>query len=189
MGQDLSRSRSRTLPVTAYALLGLLSFGEPLTGYELKQRADRTLRFYWVSPAMSQVYSELERLHDLGLVRRHGDDRTTSYSLTRRGTTTLTRWLREAPVGFPVLKHPVALRLLLGALVDPESIVTMLRDHLAALEDERAELEKVRVSLEGRDRTGDAFRYPALVADWGLSYFEHERAIIEDLLRRIEEGT
>ena len=46
MGQDL--------PVTSYALLGLLTFGDELTGYELKQRADATLRFYWVSPAMSQ---------------------------------------------------------------------------------------------------------------------------------------
>jgi DNA-binding PadR family transcriptional regulator len=183
MGQDLSRD----LPMTAYALLGLLSFDDPLTGYELKQRADRTLRYYWVSPAMSQVYSELERLHDLGLVRRHGDDRTTSYSLTRAGTTTLTRWLRDTPVGFPVLKHPVALRLVLGALVDPEAVTSMLRGHLVALEQERADLEKVRVSLQGVDGTGEPFRYPALVADWGLSYFDHERTIIEDLLRRIEE--
>ena len=182
MGQD----QPRDLPMTAYALLGLLSFGEPLTGYELKQRADRTLRYYWVSPAMSQVYSELERLSDLGLVRRHGDDRTTSYSLTRAGTTTLTRWLRETPVGFPVLKHPVALRLLLGALVDPETVTSMLRDHLDALEQEREDLAKVRVSLEGADRTGEPFRYPALVADWGMSYFDHERTIIEDLLNRIE---
>lgn len=189
MGQDLSRNQPRNLPMTAYALLGLLTFGEPLTGYELKQRADRTLRYYWVSPAMSQVYSELERLHGLGLVRRHGDERTTSYSLTRAGTTTLTRWLRETPVGFPVLKHPVALRLLLGALVDPAAMTGMLRDHLVALEQERADLEKVRVSLEGVDRTGEPFRYPALVADWGLSYFDHERTIIEDLLRRIDEGT
>ena len=185
MGQDLSRD----LPMTAYALLGLLSFGDPLTGYELKQRADRTLRYYWVSPAMSQVYSELERLHDLRLVCRHGDDRTTSYSLTRTGTTTLTRWLRDTPVGFPVLKHPVALRLLLGALLDPESVTSMLRNHLEALESERADLEKVRVSLEGADRTGEPFRYPALVADWGLSYFDHERSIIEDLLRRIDEDS
>jgi DNA-binding PadR family transcriptional regulator len=180
MGQDL--------PVTAYALLGLLSFGEPLTGYELKQRADRTLRYYWVSPAMSQVYSELERLHDSGLVRRHGDGRTTSYSMTRRGRTALTRWMKDTPVGFPVLKHPVALRLLLGALVDPESMKAMLRRHLVALEEERTDLEKVRVSLEGADRDGQELRYPALVADWGLSYFDHERTIIEDLLRRIDEG-
>jgi len=189
MGQDLSRHQPRDLPITAFALLGLLTFGEPLTGYELKQRADRTLRYYWVSPAMSQVYSELERLHDLGLVRRHGADRATSYSLTKAGTTALTRWMRETPVGFPVLKHPVALRLLLGALVDPESTTTMLRDHLLALEQEHADLELVRVSLEGADTTGEPFRYPALVADWGLAYLSHERTIIEDLVRRIDEGS
>ncbi len=193
MGQDLSSDEStapsRDLPMTAYALLGLLSFGDALTGYELKQRADRTLRFYWVSPAMSQVYSELERLHERQLVSRHGVDRTTSYSLTRQGRSVLTRWMRETPVGFPVLKHPVALRLLLGAIVDPEAITGMLRDHLVRLEEERVDLEKVRVSLEGVDRSGEAFRYPALVADWGLSYFDHERTIIEDLLTRIETGT
>ncbi len=183
MSQDLTSK----LPVTAYALLGLLSFGEPLTGYELKQRADRTLRFYWVSPAMSQVYSELERLHGSGLVRRHGDGRATSYSMTRRGRTVLTRWLEDTPVGFPVLKHPVALRLLLGALVDPGTVREMLLQHLVALEEERLDLEKVRVSLQGVDQAGQEFHYPALVADWGLSYFEHERTIIEDLLGRIEE--
>ena len=84
-----------------------------------------------------------------------------------------------------MLKHPVALRLLLGALVEPETITAMLEAHLEALEEERAELEKVRISLHGVDQVGDQFRYPALVADWGMSYFEHERAIIEDLLRRI----
>jgi DNA-binding PadR family transcriptional regulator len=185
MGQDLSRD----LPVTAYALLGLLSFGDSLTGYELKQRADRTLRFYWVSPAMSQVYSELDRLHEHRLVRREGDGRTSSYSLTRRGRSTLERWLRDTPVGFPVLKHPVALRLLLGSLVDPATTTGMLRGHLVALDEEHAALERVRTSLEGRDRPGDSFRYPALVADWGLSYLAHERTIIEDLLHRIEQGS
>ncbi len=185
MGQDLPRN----LPITAYALLGLLSFGDSLTGYELKQRADRTLRFYWVSPAMSQVYSELDRLHELGLVESHGKERTTSYSLTTRGTSVLEDWLNTSPVGFPVLKHPVALRLLLGALVDPATLTRMLEDHLAALDEDRAALGQVRRSLEGRDQPGDPFRYPALVADWGSSYFEHERTIIENLLHRIDEGT
>ena len=191
MGQDVpghESGHSPDLPMTAYALLGLLSFGDSLTGYELKQRADRTLRYYWVSPAMSQVYSELERLHARGLVRRSGDGRTSSYELTPQGSTSLTRWLRETPVGFPVLKHPVALRLLLGALVDPATVTAMLHEHLEALERERADLEQVRVSLQGVDREGEAFRYPALVADWGLSYFDHERTIIEDLLQRIRDG-
>ena len=46
---------AQDLPITSYALMGLLTFGDELTGYELKQRADNTLRFYWQSPAMSQV--------------------------------------------------------------------------------------------------------------------------------------
>ena len=59
---------SQDIPITGYAILGLLTFGDELTGYEIKQRADVTLRFYWVSPAMSQIYTELRRLSEHGLV-------------------------------------------------------------------------------------------------------------------------
>lgn len=175
------------LPVTSYALLGLLSFGDSLTGYELKQRADRTLRFYWVSPAMSQIYTELGRLHGLGLVKASGAGRSTSYALTPRGNRSLTRWLEDSPVGFPVLKHPVALRLLLGSLRDPAGTITMLRKHLAALEAEEAALKEVRESLVGADGPDQVFRHPSLVADWGLSYFAHEQVIIRELLTRLED--
>lgn len=175
------------LPVTSYALLGLLTFGDELTGYELKQRADATLRFYWVSPAMSQVYTELARLTERGLVARSGDERTTRYGITTAGSQALRDWMTGTPAGFPVLKHPVALRLLLGHLVDPETTIAMLREHLDALEVERAALLDVRTSLKGSDEPGESFRYPSLVADWGLDYFAHEHRIISDLLRRLED--
>ena len=174
---------SQDLPVTSYALLGLLTFGDDLTGYELKQRADRTLRYYWVAPAMSQVYSELDRLAEHGLVRARDagpNQRSTKYRITPKGRRALTRWMTEEPVGFPVLKHPVALRLLIGHLVDPEVTRRMLREHLDALAGHRD-------SLRGRDEPGDAFRYPSLVADWGLEYLDGERAILEKLLARLEE--
>jgi hypothetical protein len=35
---------------------------------------------------------------------------------------------------------------------------------------------------------GEPFRYPSLVADWGLEYYDGERAIIEKLLLRLDEG-
>src|SRR6188472_3258210 len=111
------RQESPDLPVTSFALLGLLTFGDELTGYELKQRADRTLGFYWVAPAMSQVYSELGRLHRLGLVvaaDEQADGRSSRrYSISAEGRARLQQWLAGQPVEFPVLKHPVALRLLL----------------------------------------------------------------------------
>lgn len=179
MGQDL--------PVTSYALLGLLTFGDSLTGYELKQRADATLRFYWVSPAMSQVYSELGRLSEHELVIATGEGRGTTYTISDAGREALAAWMRESAPGFPVLKHPVALRLLLGHVVDRDTTLAMLRDHVRALEKERAALLEVRESLRGRDAPGAAFRHPSLVADWGLDYFDNESRIVSDLIRRLEE--
>ncbi len=182
---------SQDLPVTSYALLGLLTFGDELTGYELKQRADRTLGFYWVSPAMSQVYSELGRLHRLGLVeaRDEGTDgrSTRRYRISEEGRLRLQGWLSEQPVEFPVLKHPVALRLLLGHLVEPEQSRSLLEQHLEALTRRITDLQAVRDSLRGRDEAGQPFRYPAMVADWGLSYFASEHSIVEKLLTRLEE--
>ncbi|PUA80871.1 PadR family transcriptional regulator [Nocardioides currus] len=179
MGQDL--------PVTSYALLGLLTFGDALTGYELKQRADATLRFYWVSPAMSQVYSELARLTDHGLVVATGEGRGTTYTISDAGREALVAWMGHSPPGFPVLKHPIALRLLLGHMVDRETTIDMLRDHLRALAKERDALVEVRESLRGGDGPGEVFRHPSLVADWGLDYFENESRIVGDLIRRLED--
>lgn len=180
MGQDL--------PVTSYALLGLLTFGDELTGYELKQRADATLRFYWVSPAMSQVYSELARLTERGLVlTRGGGERSTTYRLSAKGRRALETWMRESEPGFSVLKHPVALRLLLGHVVDPPTTIAMLEAHVEALDTERAALVRVRDGLRGRDAPGQRFRHPALVADWGLDYFDNERRIVTSLITRLRE--
>jgi DNA-binding PadR family transcriptional regulator len=186
MGQDL--------PITSFALLGLFTFSagdrpQRLTGYELKQLADATLRFYWVAPAMSQVYKELGRLAEHGLVSPSEDDRGTTYSITSAGRSALETWMRETEPGFSVLKHPIALRLLLGHVVDPGATLDMLHNHLTALDRERDALVEVRESLRGADGPGETFRHPSLVADWGLDYFAHERVIVEDLIRRISEDT
>jgi DNA-binding PadR family transcriptional regulator len=186
------------LTTTSYALLGLLAFDEGstsrgLTGYEVKQRADNTLRFYWVSPAMSQIYTELARLAADGAVtavddavdgRPHEPRRPTRrYRITSAGLEELQAWLNHpAPAPeFPVLKHPVALRLLMGHLMEPDRLSAMLDEYLGSLHRRHAELAAVRESL-GDD---DAYRYPVLVADWGMAYYDAEESIVRDLLARV----
>lgn len=182
-----ANSRSPDLPVTSYALLGLLTFGDELTGYELKQRADVTLRFYWVAPAMSQIYSELTRLTEHGLVEAHtrterGRDVTT-YAITEAGRDGLREWMETTPAGFPVLKHTVLLRLLMGHVTDPARTRAMLEQYVEDLAQARKELQDVRESLRGADGPGEPFQHPAVVADWGLDYFDaearHARAAME----------
>ncbi|MGH3355818.1 MAG: PadR family transcriptional regulator [Nocardioidaceae bacterium] len=175
-------SQERPLPTTAYALLGLLSFGQELTGYELKQWADSTLRFYWVAPAMSQIYTELGRLRDRGLVdaletEGPGARVSTRYRINGPGSDELRRWLTESTPEFPVLKHPVALRLLLGHLIDPGSVRMMLEEYDAALAERRRELQQVLDRIED----DPAFRFPAFVARWGLSYYDTEAAVVEEV--------
>ena len=181
---------SQPLPLTSFALLGLLTFGDELTGYELKQRADQTLRFYWSSPAMSQVYTELARLHEHGLVESVDDDRGgTRYRISSTGRDLLRAWIDEQPAGFPQLKHPVALKLLIAHAGSTGGAEQMLERYLDDLAERRADLQGVRDSLVGHDAPGEPFRHPSLVADWGLSYYDSEAEIARRTLTRLREGT
>lgn len=184
---------SQDVPVTGYAILGLLTFGDELTGYEVKQRADVTLRFYWVSPAMSQIYTELRRLTGLGLVRADaradGGREVTTYAITDAGQQALREWMDETPAGFPVLKHTVLLRLLIGHASEPEQTRRMLLDYLDELDSAIADLGQVREALRGADRPGEPFRFPSLVADWGLDYFAAEGRHARRALDSLEEGS
>jgi DNA-binding PadR family transcriptional regulator len=176
-------SQERPLPTTAYAVLGLLTFGQDLTGYELKQWADSTLRFYWTAPAMSQIYTELGRLRERGLVDALESDGgpgsrvTTRYRINDSGLTELRRWLVDSDPEFPVLKHSVALRLLLGHLVEPATVRAMLEEYDAALAERRRELQKVLDRIE-RD---PAFRFPSFVARWGLRYYDAEADVVDEV--------
>lgn len=181
----------QVLPVTSYALLGLLTFGDELTGYELKQRADVTLRFYWTSPAMSQIYSELARLTGHGLIEARtttegGRERTT-YAITGDGQDALREWMDATPAGFPVLKHTVLLRLLMGHVAEPARVRAMIEEYVAELAAARADLAEVREGLRGRDAPGEAFHHPSLVADWGLDYFAAEARHARRTLDRMAE--
>ena len=182
---------SQDLPQTSYAILGLLTFGDELTGYEVKQRADATLRFYWVAPAMSQVYKELARLTDLGLVeartRPDGGREVTTYALSPAGEKTLRTWMTDTPAGFPVLKHTVLLRLLMSRASDPDTVRRMLEAYLDELDGAVDDLAGVRESLRSADRPGEAFHYPSVVADWGLDYFAAEARHTRKALERLAE--
>ncbi|WP_374999555.1 PadR family transcriptional regulator [Aeromicrobium sp. CTD01-1L150] len=185
---------STDLSMTSYALLGLLALDartreEGLTGYEIKQRADRTMRFYWTSPAMSQIYTELDRLAEADLVMSQdaaeGRRRARRFTLSETGLATLEEWLATPPEDpIPVLKHPVALRLMLGAMASPESTIGVLDDYLEQLSRRREELQQVRALLADRHEA----RYPARVAQWGLSYFDSEREIAEQLRKDIHDN-
>ncbi|WP_326591474.1 PadR family transcriptional regulator [Streptomyces sp. NBC_01310] len=178
----------RTLPATSWAVLGLLSFGEELSGYDLKKWSDRSLRFFYWSPSFSQIYSELKRLEKAG----HASSRTVAqetgtrdkrvYRITDAGMAAVREWAREAPVDPPVLKHGPMLRLWLGHLLEPEQMREVLGRHQEFAEQMR--LHAVADAQSAQDEP--AWAYPTLTLKWAERYYASERDLAAAMIDDIE---
>jgi DNA-binding PadR family transcriptional regulator len=73
----------------------MIAFGKR-TGYDIKTFVDRTARYFWAA-SYGQIYPELKRLEDYGLVSGRpepsGGRARTVYELTETGKAVLEHWL------------------------------------------------------------------------------------------------
>ncbi|WP_369206710.1 PadR family transcriptional regulator [Streptomyces sp. PU-14G] len=179
----------RPLPPTSWAVLGLLSFEQELSGYDLKKWADWSLSFFYWSPSFSQIYSELKRLEGAGYVTSRSVPQATGnrdkrvYSITDAGRRAVREWARGAAVEPPVLKHGVMLRIWLGHLLEPDQARDILREHQA-----NAAKMVHRAQLDAEGAEGEpSWAYPRLVLRWAERYYEAERRLAEDMLADLDE--
>lgn len=177
------------LPVTSWAVLGLLSFGRELSGYDMKKWADWSMGFFFWSPSFSQIYGELKRLEAAGLaVSRIVDQGTGSrskrvYAITEAGSVALRSWAREAPVEPMVLKHGPMLRLWLGHLQDPAQMRGVLAQHREYAEEMRRRAE---LDIKGA-QDHEEWIYPAITLKWAERYYQAERDLAEAMLEDLEQ--
>jgi DNA-binding PadR family transcriptional regulator len=157
-------------------VLGLLSFGQELSGYDLKKWADHSLRFFFWSPAISQIYSELRRLESLGYVtsRVVAKDDTRSrrlYRITEEGREWLAHWLVSEPADVPILKHPTMLRVWLGDLMDPAALREVVVEHRDRV---AAQLGDVREDRRWAATKDSSMAHAELVIRWAERYYSAE---------------
>jgi DNA-binding PadR family transcriptional regulator len=174
---------------TANAVLGLLSFGQELSGYDLKKWADHSLSFFFWSPAMSQIYGELRRLESLGYVtsRIEVKDDTRArrlYRITGSGREWLVTWLASEPADVPILKNPTVLRVWLGHLMEPASLRGVVEDHRHWLERRLAEVREDRARVPPDDV---AMAYADVVIRWAERYYRAELENTDGLLVDLDE--
>ncbi|MGO4455962.1 PadR family transcriptional regulator [Streptomyces sp. M-16] len=180
-------SNKQELPPTAWAVLGLLSFPGERTGYELKKWADSSLRFFYWSPAISQIYAELRRLEELGYAAsvRPGPEEVRAkrrYAITDAGRAALAGWASDtAEAGPPVLKHGLLLRVWLGHLSEPDRLRAMVEEHMDRT---LAELAAVREAMAHAAEVPE-WAFPALALRWSerqhLAELELAEALLADL--------
>src|SRR5690349_695661 len=111
------------LTTTGYAVMALLSFA-PMSGYQLARAADRSISRFW-SISKPQVYSELARLEERGLVQGNhvAQDKLPDkrvFALTAAGERALDGWLAE--VDFPASRFriPFLVKVLVGHRLSAE---------------------------------------------------------------------
>jgi DNA-binding PadR family transcriptional regulator len=125
----VSQKLTPKLPATSYAVLGMLSLHH-VSGYELTQTVENTIAHFWTI-SKSQVYGELARLEELGLVvgtdvsqERLPDKRI--YELTAEGGRVLDDWLEQPTHERSKLRSGPLLKLFFAHRLQPDAFDALL---------------------------------------------------------------
>ncbi len=116
------------LTATGRVILGMIAFGQR-TGYDIKAFVDKTTRYFWAA-SYGQIYPELKRLEDQGLVRGRsepsGGRARTVYELTEAGAAALQHWLESDEETLYELRDEGMLKLFFSDSV-PEGRIEIVR--------------------------------------------------------------
>jgi PadR family transcriptional regulator, regulatory protein AphA len=110
-----------------HGLIGLLAREGPQTGYQLTKAFDRSVNFFW-NALPGQIYPELARLVDAGLIRQTGSGPrgAKKYEATAEGIAELRRWITEDEPS-RVIRNETLVRVFFAYLVDPAEAEAFLR--------------------------------------------------------------
>jgi PadR family transcriptional regulator, regulatory protein AphA len=161
------------LTKTASVILGMLSLGRR-TGYEIKSLVDVSTRFFWAA-SYGQIYPELARLEERGLVRgeldRSNGRRRKTYELTPAGDLALRDWLTSEKPLHIELRHEGALKFFFADRLSPDERLALLRRVRAEHELVATQLRQIEpVAREGAAESGN--RSPYLTLEFGIAYQE-----------------
>jgi PadR family transcriptional regulator AphA len=152
-----------------HAVLGLL-VEKPASGYDLMKLFNTSLANVWPA-TQSQVYGELARLADAGLVdvAAEGPRGRKEYRLTEAGLAELRGWLMDTQPD--VLRSAALLRVFFLGVLPPEQAVehlTQLAEQAAA---DLAQLRELQKSLDWDDK-GMLTTNGRLALEFGLRLHE-----------------
>jgi DNA-binding PadR family transcriptional regulator len=178
---------SEPLSNTSAAVLGLVALGAR-SGYEIRRAAELSLRFFWAL-GPPQIYSELTRLEEAGLVAGADDARgrraRRTYEVTRQGSLALRRWLNASGAGALELRDAELLRLFFADALGGDE----LRGRLATMRgrSQRALAFFESDVLPAAARTAErGFVRPETVARFGVELHEFLVGWCDRLEREIE---
>ena len=170
-----------------HALLGLLN-DEPSSGYDLTQRFAAGVGNYAWTAKHSQIYPELKRLSDDGLIEMvdEGARGRRTYGVTQAGQAELRSWLLNPPSGAGV-RNEFVLRLFLLSALRPEEAAAVLTRTAAHCE---SQIEVLTREFETLAASGSASGgAPGMAAQYGLHAYRATIDWVNWALAALEQDT
>jgi DNA-binding PadR family transcriptional regulator len=174
-----------------WAVLGLLS-RRPMSGYDVKQAVDRTIRHFWAA-SYGQIYPELKNLDEAGLVKgsdaSNGARPRTVYKLTAKGKSAANEWIERVPETYE-LRDEGLLALFFAGAIKPERAAEIARERAAQAAETAAQLRTVEEQIdakgqqEGPENNPDAGSLAVLwygieMNEWVAAWFERAAEKLE----------
>src|SRR5258708_6855781 len=136
-----------------YAILSLLVRAS-LSGYDIAREMQRPGAFFFGQAQLGQIYPELTRLQEAGLVtseliEQQGRPDKRVYTLAPAGLEQLRSWLVE-PTPLLEVRSPLLIKAHSLWLADPEAALVRFREQERYHADQLAAYEASLVELEGR---------------------------------------
>ena len=177
------------LSPTSYLVLGMVRLGIG-SGYAIKKVADQSTQSFWPI-SLALVYPELARLEAGGLLKRRSDPQgaraRSAYSITAKGETALSTWLRSAKVAPVQIRDEAMLKLFLADALGDEDQLELIR---ALRERNREKKEVLQDEIVPRAEAFEAqgIRYVAVAARLSADLLRYAEGWLARLEKKIEQG-
>lgn len=124
---SLQRRPPMSLP---HALLGLINY-KPSTGYDLKNKFQNSIHFFW-NAALPHIYRSLNNMEKQGWIaskveQQSGKPNRKVYRITADGKKELLNWLDEPPET-PELRHTMLVKVFFAKQLPPERVAEHLKN-------------------------------------------------------------
>jgi PadR family transcriptional regulator AphA len=165
-----------------HAILGLLKYRRA-TGYELKNKFNQSIYFFW-NATLPQIYRTLKEMLNKGWLTttiEHQESKPNRkiYNLTDTGLEEFQRWLAESPE-FPEHRNPMLIKIFFGKNIDPRQLrdhIQKYREHYASLlEQYNKESTAIIGQYASAANLANDVPYWNLARDYGL---RHAKMVIE----------
>jgi DNA-binding PadR family transcriptional regulator len=163
---------------TSYVILGMLGF-KPMCGYEIKALVDKSTRFFWAA-SYGQIYPELGRLSDAGLIEGRSDAassrRRIEFRLTRAGENRLREWLGDDSQIYE-MRDESLLKIFFASAGAPGTLPGALEAKAELHRAVAAQLRELEAQLNENELsggTGTSLRYGIAFHDFAADWCEGE---------------